>query len=326
MKKKVFITGGTGFLGQAVIKKLKKENFELLGLARSESSKNKLLNYGVKPIEGSLENIREWENVLKDVDVVIHLAAPVEFWGPWEKYQKGIVEATQNLYLASEKHHVSQFIYISSESVLQDKKDLIDIDETEPYPKEPNSYYGKSKMLAEKFILNQQGKMKSIILRPTFIWGKGVKALDTIIEKIKSNDFMWIDKGKSWFEMVHVDNVAHAIYLSILNGQNKDKEIYFVTDDYPQTVRSFLTKLIQTRNINPPDKSIPKWLALFLAIIIELIRKTLNIKKAPMITRFDVAFVAMSRKYNINKIKHELKYSPVVSEVEGLREMKYESF
>ena len=321
MNRKILITGGTGFLGQEVIKRLKRENFIISGLARSEKSKQKLLELGVTPVSGSMENINEWQHNLSEINVVVHCAAPVEFWGKWDKYQKGIVDATANLYKAAEKNNVSQFIYISSESVLQDKNDLIDIDESEPYPQTPNSYYGKSKMLAEKFILSQNSSMKSIILRPTFIWGKGVKALDTVIDKIKSKDFMWINKGKSWFEMVHVKNVAEAISLSIINGENKNKEIYFVTDDNPQTVRSFLTKLIKTQGVNPPNKNIPKWLAILLANVIEWIWKIFNIKSTPMITRFDAAFVAMGRKYNISKIKADLKYQPVLSENEGLKEM-----
>ena len=214
MAKGVFITGGSGFLGQEVIKRLTKEGYSLSGLARSDSSNHKLLQLGVKPVVGSMENIYQWQAQLLHHDIVIHCAAPVEFWGSWDKYQTGIVDATIELYNASERQNVSQFIFISSESVLQDKNNLVNIDETTPYPKEPNSYYGKSKMLAEKYILSKKGRMKSIILRPTFIWGKGVQALDTIIDKIDSNDFTWIDKGSSMFEMVHIKNVAEAIFLS----------------------------------------------------------------------------------------------------------------
>lgn len=320
--KTIFITGGTGFLGQALLKNLMNKSVKLIGLARSKQSKEKLEAFGVEVINGSLENINDWASKLSGVDIVVHLAAPVEFWGPWQKYKVGIVDATTQLFIASEKHHVSQFIYISSESVLQDKKSLMDINETEPYPEEPNSFYGKSKMLAEKFILSQNSKMKSIILRPTFIWGNGVTALKTIISKINSNDFMWINHGKSWFEMVHVDNVAHAIYLAIVQGTNNDKEIYFVTDDNPQTVRSFLTKLIHTQQVQPPTKSIPKGLALFFASIFEWVWKTIKLKSAPQITRFDVAFVAMDRKYDISKIKTELEYAPIINEQKGLNTMK----
>lgn len=316
MDLKVFITGGSGFLGKHLINRLQKENFELFGLARSKNSASILKRLNVKPIIGSLENISDWKNNLKDMDVIIHLAAPVDFWGKWEKYQVGIVDATKNIYLAAEEYHIKKFIFISSESVLQAKKDLIDIDENEIYPKQPNSFYGKSKLLAEKFILAQNGNLKSIIIRPTFIWGKGVKALDTIIEKVKSKDFMWINNGKSWFEMVHVDNVAESIFLAIKNGN--EKEIYFVTDDNPQSVKSFLTKLIKTQGVIPPNKNIPKSLAIVIAGLMEFGWKTLSLKSDPMLTKFDVAFVAMGRKYNISKIKSHLNYKPIISEEKGL--------
>ncbi len=318
----IFITGGTGFLGQHVIKRLQKESFQLIGLVRSENSANTLKKLDVEPVLGSLENIDDWKHQLENIDVVIHCAAPVEFWGSWQRFENGIVIATQNIYNAAKENKVNRFIFISSESVLQDIKNLIDIDETEVYPTAPNSYYGKSKMLAEQFILAQDDKMTSIILRPTFIWGKGMTALDTIIDKIKSNDFMWINNGESLLEMVHVDNVSESIYLACIKGKNK--AIYFVTDDNPQTVKEFLSKLIATKGIMPPKKNIPKGLANFLATIIESIWKLFNLKKDPPITKFDVAFVAMDRKYNITKIKNELGYKSIITESEGLKIMANE--
>lgn len=320
---KIFITGGTGFLGQRIIERIEKNGWEIAGLARSSNSSKKLESLKVSPILGSLENIDDWKGELSGVDVVIHCAAPVEFWGSWEKYQKGIVEPTEKLFEAAEEKGVKRFIFISSESVLQDKKELIEIDESKPYPKSPNSYYGKSKMIAEKFILAQKSNMESIIIRPTFIWGKGVQALNTMIEKIKSGEFMWIDHGKSLFEMVHVDNVAESVVLACIKGE--DKNIYFVTDDNTQTVKEFLSKLIQTQGIAPPEKSLPKGIAGVLANIVERVWRVLNIKKNPPITRFDLAFVAMDRKYEITKIKKDLGYKPVVTEKEGLEAMKKES-
>ena len=177
-------------------------------------------------------------------------------------------------------------------------------------------------MLAEQFIAAQKGPMESIIFRPPFIWGKGVKALDAIEEKIRSKDFMWVDHGRALFEMVHVKNVAEAVYLAIQSGAEHHGEIFFVTDDNPQPVRDFLTKLLATRGIAPPDKNIPKRAATALAGVVETIWKAFGRTSSPPITRFDVAFVAMSRKYNISKIKKALNYHPVVSEQEGLQEMR----
>lgn len=315
---KIFLTGGTGFLGGKVTKRLLADNNELYILARNPE-KVKMNDKRVNIIKGSLENINEWKSSLAGMHIVIHMAAPVIFWDKWEMYQKSIVDATSSVLKAAEQNGVGKFIYISSESVLQDKKTLIGIDESTPYPKEPNSFYGKSKMLAEKNILQASSKMKRIIIRPTFIWGKDAPQLQSIIDKVKAGQFMWIDHGDIMVEMVHVENVAEAIALSCYKG--KDKDIFYVTDDNPKPAKEFFTDLMATQGISIPNKSIPGGVARPLATFVEFIWKTFRLKSYPPLNRFDLSFIAMPRSYKIDKIKKELGYKPVVRYKEGLEEM-----
>ncbi len=315
----IFVTGGSGFLGKRLIKRLITDNNNVTALARSDSSGKILEQLGAKVIKGSLENISGWEAHLAGQDIVIHCAAPVEFWGPWEKYEREITQATKNLLISSSKMNVKRFIYISSESVLQDELPLIDIDEKYPYPKEPNSYYGKAKKLAEQEILNFSTEMKCIILRPTYIWGKGDKTPQTLEAKVKSGQFMWIDNGQCIIETVHVDNLVEAISLACVKGD--DKEIYIVTDDDPITVKDYFTKLFQIKGINPPKTNLPSFIANSLANIVESVWKLLNIKSAPPLSKFELSFVAMPRRYNISKIKRDLGYKPIVTREKGLKEL-----
>lgn len=96
-----------------------------------------------------------------------------------------------------------------------------------------------------------------LILRPTFIWGPGVAALDTFVEKVETEQFIWIDKGQVMVEMVHVDNVAEAIVLATVKGRSG--EIYFVTDGQARPAKEFLTDLLATRGGSIPDRSLPAW-------------------------------------------------------------------
>lgn len=315
---RIFLTGGTGFLGGKVIKRLLSDDNELYILARNPE-KIKMNDKRVNLIKGSLENISEWQSSLAGMDIVIHMAAPVVFWDKWEMYQKSIVDATSSVLKAAEQNGVGKFIYISSESVLEDKNSLIEIDESTPYPKEPNSFYGKSKMLAEKNILKSSSKIKKIIIRPTFIWGKDAPQLQSIVDKVKAGQFMWIDHGNIMVEMVHVENVAEAIALSCYKG--KDNDIFYVTDDNPKLAKEFFTDLMATQGISIPDKSIPGGVARPLAAFVEFIWKTCRLKSYPPLDRFDLAFIAMPRLYKIDKIKKDLGYKPVVGYKEGLEEM-----
>ncbi len=315
----IFVTGGSGFLGKRLIKRLINDNHNVIALARSDSAQKTIEQLGVKVIKGNLDNINEWEAQLLGQDIVIHCAAPVEFWGSWDKFYQEITLATKNLLISASRMNVKRFIYISSESVLQDVFPLIDIDETYPYPAEPNSYYGKAKKLAEEEILDFSTNMKCIILRPTYIWGKGDKTPQTLAQKVKSGQFLWIDNGKCVIETVHVDNLVEAISLACVKGENK--EIYIVTDDEPITVRDYFTKLFKISGINPPNTNLPSFIVNPLASVIEATWKLFNIKTAPPLSRFEISFVAMPRKYNISKVKRELGYKPIVTRERGLQEM-----
>lgn len=314
---KIFLTGGTGFLGKRVVKRFLQEGHELTMLVRNKSSVN---DERIELVQGDLESIGNWQHHLQGMDVVVHMAAPVVFWGEWSMYERLVVQATKALHEASEKSEVSKFIYISSESVLQEKADLLHINERHPYPKEPNSYYGKSKMLAEQYLLARKTKMETVILRPTFIWGTGVMGLQSMIKKIKTGGFSWINKGEFMVEMVHVENVAEAIYLSCLKG--RDKDVFFVTDDAPKKAKAFFTDLLATQHVTVPNKSLPKQVAVPAAALVEMIWRAFKFKKEPPLTRFDLAFIAMNRTYDITAIKSRLGYKPIVSYEKGLEKMK----
>lgn len=313
----IFVTGGSGFLGKRLIQRLLSESNHVTAIARSDSSAKAIEQLGAKVIKGCLENISDWELHLQGHDIVIHCAAPVEFWGAWDKFYREITLATKNLLLSSSKMNVKRFIYISSESVLQDVTPLVDIDEQFPYPVEPNSYYGKAKKLAEQEILNSSSDLISIILRPTYIWGKGDKTPQVLEEKIKAGKFFWIDNGQCTIETVHVDNLIEAILLACVKGD--DKEIYFVTDDEPISVRDYFTEILKIRGIDPPNKNLPSFVAKPIATIIEALWKFMNFKKPPPISKFELSFVALPRKYNISKIKRVLGYKPIVTRANGLK-------
>ncbi|MCC5918028.1 MAG: NAD(P)-dependent oxidoreductase [Cryomorphaceae bacterium] len=317
MTKKVFVTGATGFLGRHLIERLLAENHDIVALTRKKDS---LSNLPLQEVVGSFNDIDKWEKYLSKCDVLIHCAAKVEFWGAWQDYYRDNTLATLELLQAAEKNHVSKFIYISSESVLQDKTDLVDIDETYPYPLEPSSYYGKSKMLAEQGILAFVGNIQKIILRPTFIYGKGVNAMETLKNKINSGAFSWIDKGNIRMEMVYVKNVVEGIIKAINNGNNN--EIYNITDHSKLSVKEFLSDLMATINVVISKKSTPSFIAKPAASIVEKIWRVLGIKSYPPLTRFDLSFIAMNRQYKTEKARNELKYKPIFSTAEAIKEMK----
>lgn len=315
----IFITGGSGFLGQQLLRTLTPHH-KVYALARRNSSRRAVELLGAHPIDGSLTALSHLHEILRQCDIVIHAAAPVETWGPWSLFQDNIVDATHELHKAADHAGVKRFIYISSEAVLQDYKDLLDIDESEPYPDSPNSYYGKAKMLAEQMLVNSEASMHTIILRPTCIWGDGAKLNNDIKQKIDQGQFSWIDQGRAAFEMVHVENVAHAVLLALDKGEHKG--IYFITDDAPESFREFIEPVLRALGIEPPQRSMPNVLVRTLASVLETTWHLFGINKAPPLNRFEWAFAGMARRYNIERIRSELGYRPIINKQQGLEKLQ----
>ncbi len=315
---KIFITGGSGFIGRVLVKRLISDGNEVIALSRTLTSSHVLKELGASVCEGDLENLSNLS--LEGIDTVIHVAAPVQFHGNWEFFNKGIVESTYNLLKNAASYHVKKFIFISSEAVLQKSSDLFDIDESYPYPDQPNSYYGKAKMLAEQIVLSEPTPMECMVIRPPFVWGKEMPALETFISKIKSNQFIWIDEGKAIIEHIHVENLAEGVLRVLENG--KDNEIYNITDHNPMPIKKIITALVQTKGIQIADKSIPSWLLIPFTFGFDFIWKLFDFSFKSPISKFDVAFMAMNRRYKTDKAINELKYKPIINFEEGISKMK----
>jgi nucleoside-diphosphate-sugar epimerase len=252
------------------------------------------------------------------MDAVVHCAAPVVFWGPWEGFARGIVQATGDLSEHASRHGVHRFVYISSESAIQDNVPLLDVDESYPYPNELNSYYGQAKMLAEVGLREQDSQMVRTILRPAYIWGAGSTSTEAIVNKVRAGTFAWVGHGDCVIETVHVENVVEAIVLALTGGVRTDT--YFVTDDDPITFREFLTPILALHDLTTPGKNLPRALAYRIAAALEFSWKFMRMKSEPPLTRFTWAFVALPRRYNISKIGRELGYRPIISRQEGLED------
>jgi nucleoside-diphosphate-sugar epimerase len=72
---------------------------------------------------------------------------------------------------------------------------------------------------------------------------------------VEAGQFVWLDHGQMRTSTTHIANVAHAIELALIHGRGG--QAYFVTDDSTTTYREFLTALLQTQGLAPPERSLP---------------------------------------------------------------------
>ena len=235
---RIFVTGGSGFLGSRLIPELVKERHEVFALARSIRSDQKLKALGALPVRGDLEKTEGLS--LPAMDAVIHAAARFQFAGPREPYFRTNVTATRALLDAVCAAGAKAFVYVSAAGVIMDDRGspIRNVDETAPtYPNSFSAYLA-SKAQAEAAVLAaDKPGFRTIALRPPAIWGPGDPFSRQIPEAIGSGRFAFVDRGNYSFSTCHVDNVVEALRLALDHGTGG--RAYFINDRETTSFRDF---------------------------------------------------------------------------------------
>lgn len=315
---RVFITGGSGFVGGHVVERLSQRH-EVHAMARSDRSAATVRGYGATPVRCDLDAV-EPEH-LAGVDAVVHCAAYVEEWGTRDDFWKGNVEGTTRMLDVARRAGVGRFLHIGTEAALFDGHDLVDIDETFPYPTRQRYLYSETKAEAERRVLAAHGDgFTAISLRPRLVWGpRDTSVLPAVLRVAREGAWAWFDGGRQRTSTVHVGNVALAVELALSAGRGG--HAYFIADDGTRSMREFLTALTATQGVTLSDRSMPGAIARPLARAIEGSWRALGILKAPPMTAFAVAMMSRTVTVKTDKARAELGYAPAVSVADGLAAM-----
>ncbi len=315
---KIFVSGGSGFVGGAAIEALSAKH-DIIAMSRSENSDAKIIAKGGIPIRCDLGNVTQEH--IKGCDAVIHAAAYVKEWGRWETYEEINVQGTHFILAAAKDAGVKRFIHIGTESALFLGQDLIDVDEQYPIAPYSEYPYSSTKAKAEQSVMaaNEDGFL-ALSLRPRMVWGKGDETiLKTVTNMAKSGKFVWIDEGKYITSTTHIDNLVHAITLSLTKGEAG--EAYFIVDDDTISIREFLTQYLASHNIDLGEKSLPSWMVRGIANSVEPIWRFSAIKSPPPITKFTAYIMSTHCILVGDKARKALGYKPIISRANGFAKL-----
>jgi nucleoside-diphosphate-sugar epimerase len=288
-------------------------------MARSDRSRKVVEELGATAVPCALGAVEA--GALEDVDAVVHAAARAEDWGTRAQFWAANVDGTKQLLDVARRAGVKRFVFVGTEAALFDGRDLVDVDETYPYPTDQRFLYSETKAEAERLVLaaNADG-FTTISIRPRFVWGpRDQSILPTVVEMIEKKNFSWIDGGTFRTSTTHVANLVHAIELALEKGRGG--EAYFVADEGTPTLRDFLTRYVETQGVTAPAKSLPKLLARPGAVLVHGLWSALAPGRRPPLTRFAIYMMSANVTVRCDKAKAELGYTPVVGVEEGLAAM-----
>lgn len=240
---KIFITGGTGYLGQELIKTLLQRNHQISALVRSPKTASRL-DPGVTRIHGSIEDRSCFEVSLKGHDVFVHIAALVKMWArDRSQFDRINVQATEGAIQAALGARVPKFIYTSSFIALGPSNGAPLTEKDSRRTDHVNNDYERTKYLADQMIRKYIADGYPVsILYPGVIYGPGNLTDGNIVAKnlipflngkmpfglpIKTWSYAYIEDVIRGFVTVIENDVSSRRY--ILGGENHNGESFYKT-------------------------------------------------------------------------------------------------
>lgn len=318
--RRVFVTGGSGFVGRALLEELRGRGIAAVALARSDAAAASCAKLGAEVVRGDLDDAAALAAGIRGCDVVVHAAAHVQEWGPLVDFQRINVGGTERVLAAAEAAGASRLVHVSTEAVLCGGQPVKMVDETCPYALRPLSMYAETKAEAERRVIGHRGKLHTVVIRPRLIWGRGdTSLLPQIAAAVRAGRFRWIGDGKQLTSTCHVRNVVEGALLAAERGGRR--EIYFLTDGPPVELRWIIGELLATQGLDPGDRRVPLPAARAAAAVCEALWRALGRTDPPPVSRGAIAAFGTEVTVDDRKARRELGYVGTVTIAAGLAEM-----
>ena len=320
---KILVTGGGGFLGQALCRGLRARGHEVVSFNRGRYPA--LAAVGVQQVQGDLALRDAVIAAATGCDAVFHNAAKAGAWGSYRSYYDANVVGTQNVIEACRIHGIGKLVYTSTPSVTHRKTHPVEggTADTVPYGEQLKAPYAATKLLAEKLVLAANDtQLATVALRPRLIWGVGDnQLLPRLVERANAGRLRFVGDGNNRIDTTYVDNAAQAHFDAfeyLAPNAACAGRAYFISNGEPRTVREIVNGLLQAAGAPAVRKTIPFGVAYAAGAVCEGLWHVLPLKGEPPMTRFLAEQLSTTHWYDMGPARRDFGYEPRVSIDEGL--------
>ncbi len=305
------ITGASGFVGSAVLRRLIAAGHTVRALIRPNSDPRNLMGLPVETATGDLTDRRSLDRAMAGCSFLFHVAAVYRLWVRHrEEIYETNVTGTRNVMLAAGNAGVKRIVYTSSVATLGLTSDGSPADESTPaYLKDMVGHYKRSKFLAEaevRRLANEEGLPVVIVNPSTPVGPRDIKPTPTgrlILDAALARMPAYVDTG---LNIVHVEDVAIGHLLAFERGEIGDR---YILGGQNMTLKEILTELAAVTGGRPPKFRLPHNLVLPLAYISEA-WSYLTHGREPRVTITGVRLAKKRMFFSTDKARRLLGFNP----------------
>jgi len=321
---RALVTGGGGFLGGAIVRRLVERGWTVRALQRG--SYESLEALGVEQIRGDIADSTVVSHAMTGCDIVFHVAARVEMWGPIEPFHRTNVVGTENVLAAMSRHEVRRLVFTSSPSVVHSRDGLEGANESVPYPDHYGAAYPQTKAMAEMAVLASNGPdLATVALRPHLIWGPGdTNLVPQLLSRARAGDLRFVGDGSNLVDTVYIDNAADAHMLAadrLERGAACAGKAYFISNGDPWPLKKIVNGILGAGGLPPEERTVPLRAALVAGAMFESLYRIFPTAGGPRMTPFIARNFGTPHWFDISAARRDLGYEPEVSIEEGLRRL-----
>ncbi len=321
---KILVTGGGGFLGQAICRQLLARGDEPIAMQRSESPA--LGNIGIALRRGDIRSSEDVRAAAAGCAAVIHTAGKAGAWGDPALYHAVNVVGTQNVLDACRALDIQRLVFTSSPSVAHGGSDIEGGNESLPYPDHYTAPYPQSKAIAEQRVMAASSSgLKTVSLRPHLVWGPGDNQLLPRLLQRARRGTLQLPGAEKLIDTVYIDNAAHAHLLALAALDTNPAcrgRTYFISNAEPWPQAQIISALLAAAGVEVRIKAIPTAAAVVVGALAEGWWRLSRRVDEPPLTRWSAQQLSTAHWYDISAARNDLGYQPLISMHEGLARLR----
>ena len=309
------VTGGGGFLGSAIARRLLARGDQVVVLGRRRYAEIEAL--GAEGVAWDLSADKPGlEAVFAGADVVFHTAARAGVWGSEAEFVAINVDGTARVLAACRDAGVPRVVFTSSPSATFDGRDVAGLTEADcPLSETFLTHYPRTKAAAERLCLAaNSASLATTALRPHLIWGPGdPHLLPRLLARARAGRLAIVGDGQNEVGITHIDNaaLAHVLAADALAAPGNNAGLaYFLHDPAPVALWPWVNRFLTAAGAPPVTRRVPAWLASAGGACLEAAWSLLGRAGEPPMTRFVAAQLSTSHWWDLSAAEADFGYAP----------------